>query len=132
MLYGALGRRRLAAGAFLSASDYVNALRHRARLVAEMAAAMSECDLVVTAGWHEPAPEFGEGAVARGPLLTAPFNVTGSPALSICNGFTASGLPLSLQIAGPAFADADVLALGHALEVATPYRSRRPTFAQTA
>lgn len=129
MLYGALGRRRLAAGAFLRASDYVTAVRHRGRLVAEMAAVMTDCDAVITAGWHRPAPEFGEGAVPRGLNLTSVFNVTGSPALSVCNGFTAAGLPTALQIAARPFADPTALRIGAAFEKATAFRSRRPAFA---
>ena len=129
MLYGALGRRRLAAGAFLRASDYVSALRHRSRLVLEMASAMAECDAVITTGWPTPAPDLSENAMVRGPMPTMVFNVTGSPALSICNGFSSSGLPLALQIAGKPFADPTVLSIGHALEQATAFRSMRPSFA---
>jgi aspartyl-tRNA(Asn)/glutamyl-tRNA(Gln) amidotransferase subunit A len=128
-LYGALARRRIAAGGFLRASDYVSAQRHRSRLVAEMAAVMRDVDVVVTAGWTGVAPEFGEGAVIRGPIITSVFNVTGSPALSICNGFSKAGLPLALQIAGRSFEDALVLKVGHSLEKATAYRDIRPAFA---
>jgi hypothetical protein len=35
-----------------------------------------------------------------GPSLTRPFNLTGYPALSICNGFTGAGLPTSPRIGG--------------------------------
>jgi aspartyl-tRNA(Asn)/glutamyl-tRNA(Gln) amidotransferase subunit A len=56
-----------------------------------------------------------------------PFSLTGSPALSVCAGFTASGLPLSVQIAGRPFDDAKVLRVGHAYERATPWRDRRPS-----
>jgi aspartyl-tRNA(Asn)/glutamyl-tRNA(Gln) amidotransferase subunit A len=47
---------------------------------------------------------------------TVPFNVTGQPALSLPCGVTAGGLPVGLQIAGPAGADALILALGAAFE----------------
>ena len=43
------------------------------------------------------------------PNFTIPFNLTGSPALALCNGYSASGLPLSLQIVGRPFEDAAVL-----------------------
>jgi aspartyl-tRNA(Asn)/glutamyl-tRNA(Gln) amidotransferase subunit A len=55
-----------------------------------------------------------------------PFSLTGAPALSVCAGFTGSGLPLSIQIAGRPFDDAKVLRVGHAYERATPWRERRP------
>ena len=38
-----------------------------------------------------------------------PFNVTGSPAMSVCCGYTEAGLPLSFQIVGKPFEDATVL-----------------------
>lgn len=60
------------------------------------------------------------------PLLTSPFNVTGLPAISVCNGFSADGLPLGMQIAGRAFDETGVLAVAAAHERATPYRERRP------
>jgi aspartyl-tRNA(Asn)/glutamyl-tRNA(Gln) amidotransferase subunit A len=63
----------------------------------------------------------------RGKLIMTPFSLTGSPALSVCAGFTASGLPLSVQIAGRPFDDAKVLRVGHAYERATPWRDRRPS-----
>ena len=56
----------------------------------------------------------------------APFNFTGLPALAVPCGFSASGLPLSLQIAGRAFEEATVLRVGHAYEQATEWHTRRP------
>jgi aspartyl-tRNA(Asn)/glutamyl-tRNA(Gln) amidotransferase subunit A len=39
---------------------------------------------------------------------------------------TASGLPLSLQLAGRPFEEGTVLRIGHAFEQATPWHTRRP------
>jgi len=60
------------------------------------------------------------------PNFTMPFNVAGTPALSLCNGYSVGGLPLSLQIIGRPFEDATVLRAGHAYESATPWKERRP------
>ncbi len=125
-LYGELGRRRLMAGAFVGASDYVNALRHRIRLVAEMDEAMRTVDVLVLPTKPDAAPKFGTEPAIRGPSFTQPFNVTGRPALSVCSGFSADGLPLSLQIAGRPFADDVVLKVGDAFEKATRFRAVRP------
>src|ERR1700722_10822355 len=46
-LYGAFGRHRLMAGAFIAAADYVNAQRARARLIAELAEVMQTVDLLI-------------------------------------------------------------------------------------
>ena len=129
--YGAYGRQRLMAGAFVSGADYVNAQRQRAKLVAELAEVMKTVDVVVFPTARCPAREIGEDSMAEGfqPFFNRAFNVTGSPALSMCNGYSASGLPLSLQIGGRPFEDALVLKVGDALEKALGTRSRRPTFA---
>ena len=55
------------------------------------------------------------------------FNLYGIPALSIPCGFTSSGLPVGLMIAGPRFSEAQVLALGNAFEKATPFHTARPS-----
>jgi aspartyl-tRNA(Asn)/glutamyl-tRNA(Gln) amidotransferase subunit A len=57
---------------------------------------------------------------------TAPFNATGLPALAIPCGFSSSGLPVSLQLAGRPFEEATVLRAGHAYERATEWHRRRP------
>jgi aspartyl-tRNA(Asn)/glutamyl-tRNA(Gln) amidotransferase subunit A len=62
----------------------------------------------------------------RRPLITAPFNLLGMPALSTCTGFDAQGLPMAAQVAAPPLDDALVLRIGQAWESATPWRDRRP------
>jgi amidase len=54
------------------------------------------------------------------------ISATGSPALSVPGGFTPDGLPVGLQIIGPARADRRVLEVGHAFEQATGFGLRRP------
>lgn len=131
-LYGAIGRRRIVAGAFASASDYVNAQRQRVRLTAEVANVMREVDILVCPTSREAAPRLGDYAhhVGGNTHYCRPFNLTGQPALSVCNGFSADGLPLSLQIAGRHFEDDLVLRVGHAYEKATAFRPRRPQVAE--
>jgi aspartyl-tRNA(Asn)/glutamyl-tRNA(Gln) amidotransferase subunit A len=69
-----------------------------------------------------------ETDVPRNPELenTGAFNMYGIPAISIPCGFTSSGLPVGLMIAGPRFAEGKVLALAHAFERATEWHTRRP------
>ena len=128
-LYGERGRLRIMAGAFVTAADYVNAQRERARLVVQVAETMRDVDLLMMPTRHIVAPVLGAYDSSVGPSLTRPFNMTGYPALSICNGFSACGLPISLQIAGRPFEDHTVLKAGDAFEKATSYRSVRPSFA---
>ena len=126
-LYGERGRLRIMAGAFVSAADYVNAQRERARLISEVAGAMQDIDLLMMPTRHVVAPILGDYDSSVGPSLTRPFNMTGYPALSICNGFNSAGLPISLQIGGRPFEDHIVLKAGHAYEKATSFRSIRPS-----
>jgi aspartyl-tRNA(Asn)/glutamyl-tRNA(Gln) amidotransferase subunit A len=130
--YGAIGRRRIIAGAFASASDYVNAQRQRVKLTAEVAAVMRDVDILVCPTSREAAPKLGDYAhhVGGNTHYCRPFNLTGQPALSVCNGFSAGGLPLSLQIAGRHFEDDLVLRVGDAYEKATSFRARRPEIAK--
>ncbi|MEJ1161363.1 amidase [Prosthecomicrobium sp. N25] len=129
-LYGASGRGRLMAGAFVKASDHVSALRHRTRLVAEMSAAMREVDVMILPTVVDVAPKFDpDGPLSFGASYTRPFNVTGFPAHSICSGYSAAGLPLSLQIVARPFEDHVALKAGDAFETATQYRAVRPAFA---
>jgi aspartyl-tRNA(Asn)/glutamyl-tRNA(Gln) amidotransferase subunit A len=57
---------------------------------------------------------------------TQPFDVFGLPAVSIPCGFSKSGLPIGLMIAGPHFSEGKVLALAQAYEKATDWHQRRP------
>src|SRR5215813_14991909 len=128
--YGEMFRDRMALAGLITGADYVQALRRRRELIDELDRAMEDLDLLLTAAAPTEAPPIdavGKFATFERPLLTMPFNVTGSPAMSVCCGYTDSGLPLSFQIVGKRFDDATVLRLAHAYEQATPWRDRRPT-----
>jgi aspartyl-tRNA(Asn)/glutamyl-tRNA(Gln) amidotransferase subunit A len=118
------------AGAFVEAADYVNAMRHRARLVAELAEVMRDVDVLVFPTARGTAEPLGEDSMAgpptRQPFFNRAFNVTGGPAVSICDGFSRAGLPLSLQIAGRPFEDHLVLKVGDFLERELGTRATRP------
>jgi amidase len=58
-----------------------------------------------------------------------PFNASGQPAIAIPTGFTQSGLPLGVQLAGRPAADATVLALAAQLERENPWHHHRPKLA---
>ncbi len=125
-LYGAIFRQRVAAGAFVRGVDYVNAQRARARLVAELAVTMRGVDVLMFPTARKVAPKMAADKSLGGAFYNRAFNLTGSPALSVCNGFSAAGLPIALQIVGRPFEDPLVLRVGAAYERATPWRARRP------
>ncbi len=122
---------RIGLGAFLSAADYVEALRQRRELCTEFAAAMAGVDAVVSANATGPAPRIdsvGTWSTFNRASYTAPYNLTGLPALSVPIGFQ-DGLPLAFQIAGKPFDEATVMRVGHAFEQATEFHTRRPAIA---
>jgi aspartyl-tRNA(Asn)/glutamyl-tRNA(Gln) amidotransferase subunit A len=127
--YGELLRDRLAFGGLLRASDYVQALRRRRVLCLEMRDAMADVDILVTASAPGEAPKITEvpkWGMFEKPNFTMPFNLTGLPALSVCSGYGAGGLPVSIQLVGKPFAEATVFRAGHAYETATAWRGKRP------
>ena len=118
-------------GYLFTAADYVRAQRERRSMVDEMQPLYDEFDVLLTAS-GAPASRL-DALVGSGfsnkceqPNIYTPFNVTGGPALALCNGFTKAGLPLSMQIAGRPFDEETVLRVGHAYEQATTWRKRRP------
>lgn len=130
-------RARLALGFRISAHDYLQALRLRARLArAFVRDVFSEVDVLAAPVIPEPAPprahaldgEPEELARRSGRFsrFTRPFNGLGLPALSVPCGFSKSGLPLAFQIVGRPFGEATVLRAGHAYEQAAGWHARRP------
>ena len=128
-LYGEVLREKMLAGALVTASEYVQAQRLRARLTDAMAAVLRRVDVLATPTTPKPAPTFAAVHDPGFPFARsnmAPFNMTGLPALALPCGFSASGLPLSLQLAGRPFDEVTVLRVGHAYEQATAWHRRRP------
>jgi aspartyl-tRNA(Asn)/glutamyl-tRNA(Gln) amidotransferase subunit A len=127
--YGELFRDRIALGAFMSSADYVQAIRRRRILCQEVAEAFETCDILVSASQAGEAPKITEvpkwGNLEK-PSLTMPFNVTGNPAMSVCTGFGAGGLPVCMQLIARPFDEATLLRAGHAFEIAAGTRAKRP------
>jgi aspartyl-tRNA(Asn)/glutamyl-tRNA(Gln) amidotransferase subunit A len=128
--YGQLSRQRLMAGAFLSASDYVLAQQRRREMIAAVDDAFRDVDVLLTASALVPPCRINDPRqLAASHQLQAwtPFNVTGHPAASVMTGLSRSGLPLSMQLVGPAFRDDLVLEVAAAYERCTEWHSIRPS-----
>lgn len=130
-------RDRLAPGLTVSAYEYLQGQRLRARFTREfIGSVFSRIDVLVTPTIPEPAPALADakaGASAavvarmgRFSRLTRPFNALGLPALSLPCGAAADGRPLAMQLVGRPFEEATLLRLGDAYERATAWRRRRP------
>ena len=132
MDYGELFRDRVALAATVSGADMVQTARRRRVLCLEMAAAMEDLDIIVSASAAGEAPRFTDltkWANMEKPSFTMPFNVTGFPAISICTGFGDGGLPVSMQLVGKPFTEPTVFRAAHAYESAMTWRARRPAMA---
>jgi aspartyl-tRNA(Asn)/glutamyl-tRNA(Gln) amidotransferase subunit A len=127
--YGADVRRSLEAGMLTPAIYYVRAQRARAALLAEAMGALDHFAVLVAPTAAITAPRIGPDG--RAPLgdngepvdllttvlrYTAPFNVTGQPALAIPTGLAPNGLPVSMQIVGKPFDEATVFRVADAYE----------------
>jgi len=131
--FGQLTYLRMTLGAFVTGADIQQAMRLRRELSRTVNLQLKNYDALITASALIPAPAFADidpNSPPNWPIQTMPFNVTGNPAMSIPTGFSASGLPLSMQIIGRAFDESMVLRIGAAFESATGLSGRRPALAQ--
>jgi aspartyl-tRNA(Asn)/glutamyl-tRNA(Gln) amidotransferase subunit A len=119
--YGRGVRKMLEAATVLPATAYVRANRARARVIADAMRALEGRDVLATPACAM-APmtiaEARESKIGLAQLIrhTAPFNVTGQPALAIPTGVSAAGAPLAMQIVGRPFDEAAVIRVGDAYE----------------
>lgn len=120
-------------GAFLSASDLLNAkavARRVQKLVqdtfGDVRAFVTPTSPVVTAEAARKPSAHRKGSNA---MFTSPFNATGHPAISLPSGFSAStGLPIGLQMVGGLHDELTLLQLARAMERRGSWRDRQVAF----
>ena len=127
--FGEMVRARFRIGGLFSASDYVQAQRVRKLVQRECAEVFKRVDVLVTPTMTQPAAAFqgyDSTSTVRGPSFTAPFNLTGLPAISVPCGFTDAGLPVGMQIAGKPFDEPGILRAAYNYQQAARWYERRP------
>jgi aspartyl-tRNA(Asn)/glutamyl-tRNA(Gln) amidotransferase subunit A len=128
-MFGEDVRRRLQDGAKTTSTEYALARRTQAEVRKRCELFFESHDLLILPTTPIAAPTIaGHDAVEQAGRLTrftAPFNLTGLPAISIPCGFTSDGLPIGLQIVSRAWADAKVLNTAYAYEQATEWHKKR-------
>jgi aspartyl-tRNA(Asn)/glutamyl-tRNA(Gln) amidotransferase subunit A len=135
--YGDDVRGHLEFGHKLLAVDYLRGMGACREILADFEAAFEEVDVILAPTAPISAPRVGETGVrvtgdretaTRAELLrlTRPSNISGLPAISIPCGFTGEGLPVGLQLMGPRWGEARLLAIARAYEEATEWHTRRP------
>ncbi len=128
--FGADVRQRLQTGAAITSSEYSLARRTQAEVKRRCEVLFDEFDALILPTTPISAPVLeGEDAIERARQLTrftAPFNLSGLPALSVPCGFTSDGLPIGLQIVSRAWNEAGVLQVGYAHQEATDWHKMKP------
>lgn len=130
-------RARAATGVAIPASAYLEAQLLRPMLLRRFVGEVfGRCDVLATPTLPMPVPTLAEtdvGAsasmwqtIARLVRCTAPFNYLGVPALSVPVGFTASGLPVGLQLVGRPFAESTLLRTAASYQANTDWHRRSP------
>jgi aspartyl-tRNA(Asn)/glutamyl-tRNA(Gln) amidotransferase subunit A len=129
--FGADVRERLESGRSQSSTDYSHARRKQSEGRRLMEALFHDYDLLILPTTPITAPIIeGTNAIEQARRLTrftAPFNLTGLPALSLPCGYDSSGLPIGLQLVSGAWNEARLLQAGHAYERSINGIMRSPT-----
>jgi aspartyl-tRNA(Asn)/glutamyl-tRNA(Gln) amidotransferase subunit A len=133
--YGADVLQRIQGGLLLRATEYLHSQQMRSLIQQDFATAFEHVDVVLGPTVPLVAPRIGRTFEPGGPhnmapraianRVTIPCNLTGMPAISVPCGFS-DGLPVGLQIMGPAFAEPVVLRAAAAYEAACDWRRQRP------
>jgi len=134
--FGAEVKRRILLGTFALASGYYEAyygraMRTRQLLREDFDRAFATADVIVCPSI--PAPAFRIGEKTEDPLtmylsdvFTVPASLAGLPAISVPSGLTRGGLPLGVQVLGPAFGEDAVFAAARAFEAGADFPDALP------
>ena len=133
--FGAEVKRRIMLGTYALSAGYYDAYYLKAQQVRtlikqDFEAAFEQCDVI--AAPTTPTVAFHIGEKIDDPLqmylsdvFTLSMNLAGIGGLAMPCGF-ADGLPIGLQLMGPAFGEEKVLRVAHTYEQATDWHTRRP------
>ena len=128
---------RFLTGSSIPAQAYYKAQKLRAVLRQQILDALEKVDVLVLPTGPVTAPpveslpgiqskEHALTGLAGRISFTGPFNLAGTPALSVPCGFSQAGMPMGLQIVGRPFAEEMVFKVAHAYEQSTDWHNRRP------
>jgi len=127
-----LGTYALSAG--YSDASYLKALKVRRLIRGDFDAAFQQVDLIATP--VNPTPAFKLGEKAANPLAmylsdiyTITTNLAGIPGLSMPCGLSSEGLPIGVQLVGPALSETALLQAARLYERETDWHTRRPNLA---
>jgi len=138
--YTPLFRSRIEVGMLIPATDYINALRLRAKLTQSFIVdTMRGIDMLQLPSIPFPLPTISEtdtdaadgdtirNLIGKIGAYQRPINLFGLPSVSIPGGFCPQGLPIGFQLVGHPFAEDLLLATAHHFQAATPQYAIAPT-----
>jgi amidase len=132
--YGPGLRGLIEAGRSLSGFDLTKILIAREAFRGQVAAFFQDVDLLAIPAQYVASPTtstmatLGQDEKALEMLLrfTSPFDMTGSPTITLPGGFTSKGLPIAFQLVSRHMEEDLLLRAGHAFQLATDWHKRRP------
>ena len=139
--FGPEVKRRIMLGTYVLSSGYydayyLKALKVRTLIKADFDRAFEQVDFIVSP--VAPTPAFRIGEKVEDPLAmyltdiyTISANLAGICAISVPCGFDPDGLPIGLQLMGPAFGEERVLAAAHQYQLRTDHHLKRPSGVST-
>ncbi len=135
-------KRRIILGTYVLSSGYydeyyIRAQKARTLIRNDFENAFGTCDALIAPVTPTTSFRFGEKGddplqMYLGDIFTVPVNLAGICGISVPCGMSGSGLPIGLQIIGPAFKEERILRAAHAYEQATDWHNQKPEIARTA
>src|SRR5690606_21922103 len=121
-------------GRALSGEEYQRILLARMDFRGRLAALFETVDLIAVPAQYIASPtnaqmaELGksEEAISRMLHFTCPFDMSGSPTITLPAGFTRAGMPVAFQLVGRQMDEALLCRAGHAFQQATDWHKRHP------
>jgi len=128
---------RFKSGQKITTPEYIHALRESEVIRRSIETLFKDADLLITPSAQILPPKIGQEVVTIGSeqmdmnsccvRFSRLANLTGIPALALPYGYSAEGLPLSIQLMAPRFHETELLGIAYAIEQATPeLRDRAP------
>ena len=124
--FGTEVKRRIILGTYVLSSGYYDAyygraLKARTLIREDFIKAFEQCDVIMTPVAPTPAYKIGDAAqdplkMYLGDVFTVPANLAGICGISLPCGKTADGLPIGVQVLGPAFGEERILSAAYAFE----------------
>ena len=128
--YGSDVLMRIRIGESVTGVQYAEGLRWIERWRQRLRFIFKDVDALISPTTPRPAPaidglDFAK-AIRDIPRFSCVYPAAGIPSLAVPCGFTADGLPLSLELAGQAFGESQILQLGHAFQSVTDHHLKIP------